>query len=377
MNDADPMAAASVAAEASPARHRRFAPAVAPAARTVLLVFGAWTLYAFVAAYVIHAWRTRLGEPTPPYLGLVHYWLVSAWLWALLTFPIVLAARRLPVTATNGLSRVPLHLVLAVVTHLAHEVALWAIHPYSRPGPRPQMPGALFGTLFIDLFVYAALVAIAHAGDAQRQAARLRTELLEAELHLMRMQLQPHFLFNTMNAVSELIHVDPVRAERALVRLGDLLRWSLQTARLEEVSLRDELAALEHYLEIQRLRNGEALSFEVDAGADTLGLAVPGLVLQPLVENAIRHGVRGLPHGRVTLRTRREAGRLVLTVEDDGRGLADGFREGNGLRITRARLAGLYGSEQELTIRSSSRGATVQVRLPARAVPVTGAGVGP
>jgi signal transduction histidine kinase len=346
-----------------------------PAVRRALLVFGGWTLYAVVVAYLFHAWRSRTGEPHPPYWGLAHYWLVTAWLWALLTLAIVPAARRFPITAANWLVRGPLHLAFAVVTHVVHAVVLWAIHPYVRPGPRPEMPGSLFGALFFDLFVYATLVAIVLAGDAQRQTLRLRTELLESELNLMRMQIQPHFLFNTLNAVSELIHVDPARAERALARLGDLLRWSLQSAGLHEVPLREELDALECYLEIQRLRHGDALVFRIEADAETLGLAVPSLLLQPLVENAIRHGVRGLPAGTVAVRARREGDRLALAVEDDGRGIATGFREGLGLRTTRARLAGLYGTDQELRVAPGpSGGSVIDVRLPARAAPVAGQG---
>ena len=303
-------------------------------------MFGGWTLYAFLAAYLFYAWRSRTGQPHPPYLGLVHFWLVTCWLWALITLPVVAAARRFPVTPETWPVRIPLHLGFGLVTHVVHTTVLWAIHPHVRPGPRPEMPESLIGSLIFDLFLYAALVAAVHARDAQRQASRLRTELIEAELHLMRMQLQPHFLFNALNAVSELIHIDPVRAERALARLGDLLRWSLQSARLKEVSLREELGALENYLDIQRMRHGEQLIFRVEPGPDTLGLAVPSLLLQPLVENAILHGIRGLPAGTVAIRARREGERLELEVSDDGRGIAPPFREGTGLRTTRARLAG-------------------------------------
>jgi sensor histidine kinase YesM len=335
--------------------------------RRVLWVFGGWTLYAIVVAYLFYAWRSRTGEPHLPYWGLVHYWIVTAWLWALLTLPIVAAAHRFPVTSTTWLGRVPLHLAFAVVVHITHTVTLWAIHPYVRPGPRLEMPGALMGLLFFNLFVYVALVAIVHAADAQGQAHRLRAELLEAELHVLRMQLQPHFLFNTLNAVSELIHVDAERAERALARLGDLLRWSLQSSTLQQVSLREELAALESYLDIQRLRHGGGLTIRVEADADTPGIAVPSLLLQPLVENAIRHGVRGRAAGTVSIRTRRDGDRLLLTVADDGRGLDAVIHEGTGLRTTRARLEGLYGADQAIRIHPGPRGGTVvEVTIPAR-----------
>jgi hypothetical protein len=338
--------------------------------RRAALVFGGWTLYAFMAASVLHAWRSGTGEPTPPYSGLLRFWLVTAWLWAALTFPIIAASRRLPITAATWPVRVPLHLVFALVAHAVHEALLWAMHPLIRPGPRPDMAAILMGTLFIDLFVYVALVAIVHAADAQRHAVRLRAELLEAELHVLRMQLQPHFLFNTLNGVSELIHIDPLRAERALVRLGDLLRWSLQTARLQEVSVRDELAALEHYLDIQRLRHGEALTFRIEADADTLDLATPSLLLQPLVENAIRHGVRGRSSGTISIRAWREGGHLRLLIRDDGRGIVEPYREGTGLRTTRTRLSGLYGRSQELIVTNGPEGgASIGIRVPAHGAP--------
>jgi len=343
--------------------------------RRVLLVFGGWTLYAIVAASVFHAWRSGTGEPTPPWFGLVRFWLITAWLWALLTFPIISAARRWPITAATWPMRIPLHLLFAVITHVTHECTLWLVHPYVRPGPRGVLQTNLFGTLFLDLFVYAALLAIVHAVDAQRQAFRLRTELLEAELHVMRMQLQPHFLFNTLNAVSELVHSDPARAEQALARLGDLLRWSLQTARLQEVTLRDELAALENYIDIQRLRHEDAVAFQVQADPAVLDLAVPSLLLQPLVENAIRHGVRGRSSGLVSVSAGLEGDQLTLVVTDDGRGMREGAHEGTGLRTTRARLAGLYGKAHRIRIGAGTRGGTVvEVRIPARPAPADHAG---
>jgi len=339
-----------------------------PVVRRVLLVFGGWTAYALLAASLFYGWRSRDGVP-PPLLGMMQYWLVTSWAWALATFPIVALARRFPVTPATWPARIPLHLGMAVVMHVAVTVTLWAVHPYVRSGPRPEMPYALIGNLFFHMFVYVALVAIVQAAVAQGQALRLRNELLEAELNVLRMQLQPHFLFNTLHAVSELIHVDPPRAERALARLGDLLRWSLQSSGRQEVPLREELAALESYLDIQRLRHGDDLTFRIEADADTLGLAVPNLLLQPLVENAIRHGVRGRPGRGVTVRARRAEGRLELAVDDDGRGIDPGWREGTGLRTTRARLAGLYGENHALRLEPRPEGGTrAAVSLPARPV---------
>jgi signal transduction histidine kinase len=333
------------------------------------LVFLGWTLYAALEANQITWMRAINGAPPVAYVNLLRYSLVSAWLWALLTLPIVALARRFPVTSVNWWHRVPLHVVFAIAVHGIVAASLYFGHPFLRPGgPRYPLAPSLLSGLFFDAFVYGGIVATWHALFAQGQTSRLKSELLEAELRMLRMQLQPHFLFNTMNAVSELIHRDPARAERALARLGDLLRWSLQSSSLHEVTLREELEALEIYLDIQRLRHGEGLVLAVDAEPAALELAVPSLLLQPLVENAIRHGVRGAARGRVEIDARREDGRLRLAVSDDGIGIAAGFDEGTGLRATRARLEGLYGAEQSMRIAPAPTGGTrVEVTIPAHA----------
>jgi signal transduction histidine kinase len=335
----------------------------------IAFIFLGWTLYGILVANLVYGVRTVAGLPRVSLGNLVRYQLPEAWLWALLTFPILALARRFPVTGRTWWARVPLHLVFAILVHVVIAVTMDVAHPFVRAGgPRPEMPERLLMNVFFDLFIYAGIVATWHAAFAQGQALRLRNELLEAELRMLRMQLQPHFLFNTLNAVSELIHRDPARAERALARLGDLLRWSLQSSSLKEVTLAEELAALEIYLDIQRLRHGDGLVLRVAADPAALDAAVPSLLLQPLVENAIRHGVRGARAGRVEIAARRENGRLRLTVDDDGTGLAPGFAEGTGLRATRARLAGLYGEEQSLRLVPRATGGTsVEVVIPARA----------
>jgi LytS/YehU family sensor histidine kinase len=137
------------------------------------------------------------------------------------------------------------------------------------------------------------------------------------------------------------------------------------------VALQDELAALETYLEIQRLRHGDGLTFRIEANPDTMELAVPSLLLQPLVENSIRHGLRSGSRGKISIRAGREQQTLRLVVEDDGRGLSSGFREGTGLRTTRARLIGLYGGSHTFRIQAAPTGGTmIEIELPARPAPV-------
>jgi signal transduction histidine kinase len=353
----------TAAARKSPAAPRPF---LWRLGRTLLIAFLAWSVYAVIAANVLYVFRANVNAPRAPFYGMVQFTLPDAWLWALLTPLVFAAARRFPVVGRTWWPNAALHVVLALVIHLVHQVGIWWLHPHVRPGPRPLMPASLYATLLFDVFLYAAMVASVHAVDARRQAMRLRSELLESELRLLRAQLEPHFLFNTLNAVSELVHIDAARADRALARLGDLLRWTIQSSGLHEITLREELAALETYLELQRLRH-EDLVFAIAADADTLALAVPGLLLQPLVENAIQHGVRGMPNGRVHIGARRRDGVLAIEVVDNGRGVAADSREGTGLRATRARLEGLYPGTHHFAFRNAPGGGTeVVVEIPAR-----------
>jgi len=333
--------------------------------RSLLLVFAGWTLYGAVAAQIIRAFMSPTVQPRPPFHRLLIYAVAEAWIWALLTLPIVWLARRFPVTTATLARRIPLHLGFAVVTHVIRVGIGVLIQPWVRPGFQAGVLVTLLNGLLFDVFIYLAVVAIVHAADAQTQTLRLRNQLLEADLRMLRMQLQPHFLFNTLNAVSELVHQDAAAAERAITRLADLLRWTLQSSERPEVSLREELGALSTYLEIQRIRHGEGLQFRVDAAPDTLDLGVPGLLLQPLVENAIRHGIGGSSEGMVVIEAVRTGDRLQLRVRDDGRGFGSGHREGTGLRTTRARLAGLYGDRQSLVIGGDSAGGDVAITLPA------------
>ena len=353
-----------------PARAR---PRWLAALRVFGLVFAGWTVYGVLQANSVY-WFRQLDGTAPPvtFVQLLRYLVPEAWLWVPLTLGVLAAAYRLPITATNWPHRVPLHLLFGLLFHLAGAFAIYFAHPLIRYGPRPVLPRFLLAGMLFDLFIYSAIVASVHAVVAHRQALRLRGELVQAELRMLRMQLQPHFLFNTLNAVSELIHRDPLRAERALARLGDLLRWSLQSSSLKEVSLREELGALEIYLDIQRLRHGDAHALSVVAEAAALDVAVPSLLLQPLVENAIRHGVHvaGGSRGAVSVEASRRNGRLHLRVSDTGRGLDPSWREGTGLRATRARLAGLYGDDHSMRLSSRSGGGTlVEVAIPAREVP--------
>jgi signal transduction histidine kinase len=203
-----------------------------------------------------------------------------------------------------------------------------------------------------EMMTYWAVVGLSHAFDFHREsqereltAAQLRTRLAEANLQALQRQLHPHFLFNTLNTISALMHRDTDAADAMLERLSDLLRLTLDRIGTQQVTLKDELDFLRKYLEIEKTRFGERLQVHTEIDLETLDAAVPNLVLQPLVENALRHGIGPkVGGGRVDIIARREGNDLVLEVRDNGVGLTkDAFHKGVGLTNTRSRLEHLYG----------------------------------
>ena len=182
------------------------------------------------------------------------------------------------------------------------------------------------------------------------------------------MQVHPHFLFNTLHAITVLIREDPASATRVVTRLGDLLRLTLSRATTAQVSFRRELEILTLYLEIERMRFHDRLEIEYDVQPATLGALVPDLILQPLVENAIRHGVSPKAGtGRIRVQSRHEADWLVLEIRDNGAGLPQGERprDGIGLSTTRARLERLYAGRHQLTLENLPDGGCVaRIRVP-------------
>jgi two-component system LytT family sensor kinase len=214
------------------------------------------------------------------------------------------------------------------------------------------------------------------AGALAAQTSQLKALLAEARLQQLQSKLQPHFLFNTLHAFSGLVmRGEKKHAVRMTARLSELLRRSLQVAERPEIPLEEELRLLEDYLAIQQLRFGDRLRISVRVAAETRGALVPTLLLQPLVENAIRHGIEADPEaGRIEVETRRIADRLVITVRDDGPGFpedVDGDAEGVGMRNTRVRLSTLYGADAHLDRRNRrGGGAEVDVSIPFHRAPV-------
>jgi two-component system, LytTR family, sensor kinase len=204
------------------------------------------------------------------------------------------------------------------------------------------------------------------------QASVLQTRLVEAQLKALKMQLHPHFLFNTLHTITALIHEDAEMAERTIARLGELLRMFLATSAVHEAPLSEELRILGLYLEIERARFEDRLQVRYDVPENLREAVVPNLVLQPLVENSIRHGIgRRAEPGWILVTAERDAEKLVLRVIDNGEGLKQSplriAHEGSGLTITRGRLATLYGPNQSLVLRNvPSGGVEARITLPFR-----------
>jgi two-component sensor histidine kinase len=240
------------------------------------------------------------------------------------------------------------------------------------PPPRPtNVFSVLRGPMVLNHFLlFWGVLAAGFARDyflrfraRERETAQLQTQLAEAKLSALHAQLNPHFLFNTLNAVSSLVERDPRGVRRMIARLSELLRYTLDGGNEHEVVLSQELSFLERYLEIMQIRFQDKLEIDMQIGDDARDALVPSLILQPLVENAVKHGVDKISApGKIDIRARREVDQLVLTVTDNGPGptrIAKLDDAGVGLANTRQRLEQLYGSAQSLTLADAPDGGTI------------------
>lgn len=338
-------------------------------ASTVVIVFVLSTVTGLYFATQLHfaypepfrrPWRAALE------INLVHYWI-----WGLLAPLIVLAARRWPFSRSTWVSALPYHLVLGLVLTAVQIGAAQLILNASLASLAKSLRTnfhSSFPTYVLVLAVVHAIDYYAKYRDREVRASQLEARLAEARLAALKRQMNPHFLFNTLNSISSLMYVDPEAADAMLARLSELLRLALDADSEQEVPLARELAMLSSYLEIEKIRFEDRLCVEIDVAPALLEARVPALSLQPLAENAIRHGISRLPDGG-TLRVRgsREDGHLRLVVEDNGPGLAPDTDDGIGLANLRARLEELYGPEQRLELAGRpGGGTTVEVRIPWR-----------
>ena len=299
---------------------------------------------------------------------------------ALITPFILLAGHHLRIQREKLFRNLSLHFLLAIIAGLVYHF-LWHLGLIGfELGPADLYYGNILRGLFIintlppSIGRYAVIIAIQQAylyfQESQQRAVLLR----ESELQMLRMQLQPHFFFNTLNAISALTHRAPEEAARLIARLGDMLRIALQKDKSQEVPLKEELEFVETFLHIHTTLMGDRLRIEWDIEPETLDALVPNMLLQPIVENSVEHGLAPLEKGgTVSISARRRDEEIILEVRDNGQGFTDSRAAsgGIGLSNTRARLANLYnGSHQISVMRSPGGGATVQIRLPFRELPL-------
>jgi two-component system LytT family sensor kinase len=370
----------------------------------IFAILGFWAFLAALTAAgllvdprvaAVAAMRAARSELAPGFATLT---LVEYALWAVLTLPIFWMTRRFGGDRPT-LTRVLVFLLIGVVLAVAVDALLQVISRQLMPPPvlsqSPGLPrrlppphqvrGLFFRFSFLyDFLVYMVVLAaglarnyivryqarLDEARRLQAEAAELHAQLADARLNALRTQLNPHFLFNTLNAISTLVEEDPRGARRMIARLSDLLRHTLEGDE-QEIPLARELEMLLRYLDIMEVRFQDKLEVSIETETSLDDALVPNLVLQPLVENAFRHGLAMRQTvGRVAVRVVRDDGDLVLTVRDNGRGPAKEVREGVGLANTRARLTQLYGARQRLALTAAEGGgALVEVRFPYHTTP--------
>jgi sensor histidine kinase YesM len=362
------------------------------------LIVGLWNVFALIASaatYLGMRYGLYPGEPPISWWRAMG-WAIASWYPLIILTPIILwLCRRFPLGRRHWsrtlLIHVPLSFVFVVINAaMAYSLLLPFVEARFMAGGLVQYYlRGLMGGLALNLIKYWAIVGVGYGLEYYRRyreremeasrlglkTSQLEAQLAHAQLQALKMQLHPHFLFNTLHAISALMDEDIKAARRMMARLSELLRLTLENTGQEKVSLRQELDVLERYLDIEQIRFQDRLVVRMAIAPETLDAQVPNLILQPIVENAIRHGVaRASSAGRIEIHAMRDNGMLRLQVRDDGPGLPAGepttLKEGIGLTNTRARLTQLYGSHHRVDIdNASGGGCVVTLAIPYQQMP--------
>jgi len=371
-----------------------------------LVGFGIWTFVGCSFGFQGYLSGLRLGRRWP-LLSPLTWYLLFSYKWFVVSPLIFAQARRWPLERGKILSHLPVHLGLIISFHFATTPILTAFHYWlgvpPLGGTYANLTGYIIGeiwhpyTLLLNFFFYWVVLIVGWNLDYQRKfregemkSAVLATQLAEAQLQALKMQLQPHFLFNTLNSISALLHQDVDAADKMVARLGNFLRLTLENGGGQLTTLRQELEFLRLYLDIERVRFKDRLQVKLEIEEDgpaLLNARLPNLILQPLVENAIRHGIaKQYAPGQISLRALVNDGRLRVQIADNGPGIrapdgaapngaalndaapngaAPSHKEGVGLSNTRARLEQSYGGEYSLTFKNNEpHGLIVTLEVP-------------
>ncbi len=346
----------------------------------ISLIWGAWAVVAFFFATQVYTVYYKEEKPIPFRRALLVQGLIC-FLWALATPLVLWLARRFRIDRNNWRRRVPLHFLVSLglsIPMITLDYVIYTIQ-IGRGGSLSMMRTFQFVLYNLDrsLLIYWVIVLISHALNyyhsyrkGELKASQLRTQLVQAQLEALKMQLHPHFLFNTLHSISALLNQDVEAARSMISRLGDFLRLTLENAGTQEVTLQQELEFLNGYLEIERVRFQDRLTTRVQVDPTLLDQRVPNLILQPIVENALRHAIANSNGGRIEIVVEPNDGMLRIQVRDNGPGLrlvtgVETSKHGVGLANTKARLDRLYGSAHRLDLANEpSGGLVVTLELP-------------
>jgi two-component system, LytTR family, sensor kinase len=353
--------------------------------RRAVLFFGGWTLVSIIFAAISYA--AAIGENNKEFgfVAALRLNLVQFYLWAILAPLLFKFSRRFPIefrplNLRNLLLYFPAVISFAGIHQTVHLAVLWSITPRWRQ----QFPALIdcyrayfaFG-FYIDLIIASLIVVAVHAilyyqnfRASELAQSSLKTQLAQAQLKALKMQLHPHFLFNTLHSISSLVLEDPQKANSMIARLGDFLRLTLENSNQQLVSLKEEAEFVRCYLEIEQVRFGDRLTLAFELEPQTLSAQVPHLILQPVVENAIQHAIAPrATQGHIKIAAKRLNSSLRLEVRDNGPGMASNSdvhgTERVGLSNVRARLHQIYGSDFRFElINAGGEGLTVVMEIP-------------
>lgn len=342
------------------------------------IIWGIWTFIGLVFTLQFYFATYRSSRPMPV-LDAAYMQMIWAYLFALATPLVLWTVPRMPLERDNwvrtALLHIPISIVLSVLLTALGHILIWL--RWSWPEGKPLTLEGITRfvinnfTEAIGIYLLIALTGYAFSyyrrfREGQVKTLQLEAQLSQAQLVALKMQLHPHFLFNTLHSISALLNKDADAARKMITRLGDFLRLTLENSGAQEVTLRQEMEFLSCYLEIERIRFQDRLVTHVDVAQQTLDAKVPNLILQPIVENAIRHGIAPRStQGLIEIEAKQRNGRLRIQVRDNGPGLSahrtseNMFKKGLGLSNTETRLEQLYGSAQSFKLSNNPEGGLI------------------